>query len=111
MDDENDILILYYITKAISFNGGMYGTTTVLLDASVLFGKRALNKINFKIKAVAREIHEVCCPEDFLQVTKSSSVSDPENIHQDKLRKYFKNGLFFSVVSIFKSVNSLLWLN
>ena len=60
MDDENDILIEDDILKAISFNGGISVTTAVLVDAAALFGKRALNKINSKIKTGARETHVVC---------------------------------------------------
>ena len=44
MDDYNDILIEDDIVKAISFNGGISGTTDVLVDAANLFGKRALKK-------------------------------------------------------------------
>ena len=46
----------------------------------------------------------------FLQVTKSSNVSDTETIYQAKLRTYEKNDLFGSIVSIFKSFKPSLWL-
>ena len=59
MDNENDILIEDDIVKAISFDGGISGTTAVLFDAGGLFGKRSLNKTNFKIRTGARETHEV----------------------------------------------------
>ena len=55
------------------------------MDTGALFGKITLKKINLKIKTRAQETHEVCWREDFLQVTKSSNVSDTEIIHQDKL--------------------------
>ena len=38
-----------------------------------------------------------------MQVTKSSNVSDPEIIHQYKIRKYENNHLFVTVFSVFKS--------
>ena len=44
VEDDNDILIEDDIMKAISFNMGLYGTTAVLVDASNLFGNRALKK-------------------------------------------------------------------
>ena len=50
VEDDNDILIEDDIVKAISFNGGVSGITAVLFDEANLFGKRYLNKINFKIR-------------------------------------------------------------
>ena len=44
VEDYNEILIEYDIVKAISSNGVIYGTTYVLVDATNLFGKRALKK-------------------------------------------------------------------
>ena len=44
MEDDNDILIENYIMKTISFNGGMSGTTAVLVDATNIFGKIDLKK-------------------------------------------------------------------
>ena len=41
---DNEILIEDDIVKATSFNGGIFGTTTVLVDAENIFGKRALKK-------------------------------------------------------------------
>ena len=106
VEDNNDIITEDDIVKDISFNGGIYGTTAVLVDEASLFGKRYFKKIHSKIKTEALETHEVCWREYFLQVTKSSIFSDPEIIHQAKLQKYENNDLFVSVVSIFKSVKS-----
>ena len=72
--------------------------------------KISLEKINFKIKTGAREIHKVFWWGDFAQVKKSSNVSDPEIIHQAKIKNYENNDLFVSSVFIFKSVNPALWL-
>ena len=52
--DYNDILIEYYIVRALIFNGGVSGTTAVLFDAGNLFSKSALKKTNFKIRTGAR---------------------------------------------------------
>ena len=49
----NDILIEDDILKVISFNGGVSGATTFIVDAEALFGKRYLDKINLKIKTGA----------------------------------------------------------
>ena len=57
MQYDNDILIEDDILKAISFNIGISGTTAVIVDLVALFGKRALDKINFKIKTGSQETH------------------------------------------------------
>ena len=54
MEGDSDKIIEDDIVKAISFNRGISGTTSFLVDAAAIFGKRALNKINLKIKTGAR---------------------------------------------------------
>ena len=49
MEDENGILIENDIAKAVSFNGGISGTTDVLVDVENLFSKRDSKKNKFKI--------------------------------------------------------------
>ena len=71
MEDDNDILIEDYILKAISFNGGISGTTAVLVDAGNLIGKIALKKYRFKIITGAWETHGLCWQKDSVEVTKS----------------------------------------
>ena len=110
MEDDNYILIEDDIVKAIGFNGGTYGSRYVLVDAENIFGKRALKKINFKIKTGARETHKVCWRKDSVEVTKSSNVSVPEIIPQTKLQRYANNDLFVNVVSSINSVKSAIWI-
>ena len=110
MEDGNDILIEDDIVKATSFNVGIFGTSAVLVDSDDLFGKRALEKMDFKINTESGETHEECWREYFGQGTKSSNFSDPEIIHQDKLLRYENNDLFVSVVSTFESAKIALWL-
>ena len=86
MDDDNDILIEDDIVRAISFNGGISGTTAVIVDEANLFSKRVLNKINSKIRTGAKEIHELCWRKDSVEVIKSSNVSVPEIIQLTKLQ-------------------------
>ena len=50
MEDYNYILIQDDIVKAVVFDGGIYGTTDVIVDSENLFGNGDLKKINFKIK-------------------------------------------------------------
>ena len=71
MEVDNDIPIEDDIANAISFNGGISGTTSVLVDAENIFGKSDLKKINAKTRTGARETHEVCCWKDLVEVTKS----------------------------------------
>ena len=60
MEDYNDILVINDIVKAVSSNGGISGTTAVIVDAEALFGKRPLKKINLKINTRAQYTQEVC---------------------------------------------------
>ena len=69
VEDKNDTLTEDDISKSISFNGGIYGTDAVLVDADDLFFKRTLKIINLKINTDARENHEVCWLEDSVHVT------------------------------------------
>ena len=71
MDDDNDILTEYDIVKAIIFNGGIYGTTGVIVDVENLFGKRDSDINNLKIRTGAQETHELCWREDLAEVTNS----------------------------------------
>ena len=48
MEDDNGILIEGDIVNAVSFNGGISGTTDVLVDTVNLFRKIALKKQNSK---------------------------------------------------------------
>ena len=48
VEDDNDILIEDDIMKALSFNGGIYGTADVIVDEAALFGKKYLNKLTSK---------------------------------------------------------------
>ena len=42
VEADNDILFEDDIVKSVGFNGGIYGTTSVVVDKVNLFGKRAL---------------------------------------------------------------------
>ena len=111
MEDDNDILIEYDILKAIRFNVGISGTTSVLVDAANIFGKRDLKKTNFEIRTGAWVTHEVCWREYLVEVTKSSNVSVPEIIPLTKLQRCAKNDLFVNGRSIIKSVHLSLCMN
>ena len=57
MEGENETLTEDDIVKAISFNGGIYCTTAVIVDAVNILGNRALKKKKFKIRTGAQETH------------------------------------------------------
>ena len=105
---DNDIIIKYDIMKAVIFNEVISGTTAVFVDVVNIFGKRALNKTNFKIKTGARETHELCWRKDSVEVTKSTNVSVPEIIPLTKFQSYANNDLFINVASIIKLVKKEL---
>ena len=75
MENENYILIEDDIVKATGFNAFISGTNDILVDAADLFGKRDLKKINPKTNYGSQETHAVQRG-DFMQVKKSSDVSD-----------------------------------
>ena len=70
MEDDNEILIGDDIVKTIIFNGGIYDTNNVLVDAANIFGKIALKKNISKIRTGARGTHELCWRKDLAEVTK-----------------------------------------
>ena len=96
MEVDNEILIECDISMAISFYGGISGTTDVLVDAVNIFGKRALKKRNPKSELEHKK-KELCCHKYLVKVTKSSSLSVLEIIPLTKLPKYTNNDLFLNV--------------
>ena len=82
MEVDNEILIECDISKAISFYGGISGTTDVLVDAVNIFGKRALKKRNPKSE-LEHEKNELCWRKYSVEVTKSSNVIVPRNYSTD----------------------------
>ena len=54
VQDDNEILSEYDIMKTISFNGGISGSTAVLVDTANIFNKQSLKKNRFKIRTGAR---------------------------------------------------------
>ena len=104
MEEDNDILNEDDIVRSIGFNVGISGTTAVLVDAEIIFGKRDLKKTSFKIRTGARDTHEAWWWKDLAEVTKSSNVSVPEIILLNKLQRYAKNDIFVNVVSRIESV-------
>ena len=71
MENDNDLLIEDDFVKAIIFNGGIYGTTGVIVDVENLFGKRDSDINNLTIITGAQETHELCWREDLAEVTNS----------------------------------------
>ena len=78
IEGDNDILIEDDIVKAMKFNGGIAGTTVVLVDATSLGNKKAINKKLNVFKTGSRSTHEICWLDDRVQVIESSGISiDP----------------------------------
>ena len=94
--------------RDIGFNGVIYGTTAVCIDAGNLFGNISLKKINIKIRTGAWETHELCWRKYLVEVRKSYDMSVPGFIQQTKLQKYSNNNLFVNVVYRIKSAKQAL---
>ena len=101
VEDGNDMTTEQHIFQALAHNGGIAGTTSVLLDASRLVGK-LLNK-KFKSQQVStRETHDIkWYPSNEIQpatITASSDISNPEVFSKKKLDSHIKNELRIEVV-------------
>jgi hypothetical protein len=111
VEDGNDILIEEDIFNALSFNGGLAGTTVVWLNAAALCSTKTLKK-KFKAETGSRETHELCFSEKDMRVIKSSGVRNLhyETIGEIKLNKYESNELIIEVRNSFTSQKPGLWL-
>ena len=59
MEDENETLIEDDIVRSISLNGGISGTTAVLVGAENHFDNITLKKNRFKIRTRTQETQEL----------------------------------------------------
>ena len=69
MEDYNDILIEDDVVKFISFNGGIYGTNAVIVDAAIIFVNIAFK--NIIIRTGARETYELLWQKDSVELKNS----------------------------------------
>ena len=110
VEDGHNIDLEEDIVKALSYRGGLAGTTVVLVDASDLTGK-TLHK-SFHCNGIgSRETHEIVWKGDIINVFASSNVTAPISVHKTHLEKFIKNELCATVEFEFTSSKSPLVLS
>jgi hypothetical protein len=109
VDDGNDVMLEEHILAAMSFQGGVSGTSGVLLNCDKLT-RLALNK-KFKISRIgSRATHKIRRLKDKAEVHESSTITYPEVILAAKLRKHQKNKLAVVVADTFVSDKAPLFV-
>ena len=110
VEDGNDIDLEDDIFKALSYQGGLAGTTVVLFDGRQLSGK-ALKK-TFNCNTIgSRETHEIRWISDKAEIIKSSGITDPITVPIGRLEKYQRNHLNVSIEKEFTSEKPSLFIN
>ena len=92
VEDGHNIDLEEDIVRALSYRGGLSGTTVVLVEASDLTGK-TLHK-SFHCNGIgSRETHEIVWKEDSVNVFASSNITSPISVHKTHLDKFITNEL------------------
>lgn len=96
IEDGNDILTEEHILDALAFNGGVAGTTGILLDCTNLRGDTISKKFKTS-KVKSRSTHEIRWYDSKVEVYESSDVTTPEVVKLPKLNLHTKNDLDVTV--------------
>jgi hypothetical protein len=92
IEDGNDIMLEEQILDAISFCGGVAGTTGVLINCEKLNGSAITKKFK-STKIGSRSTHELCWYENKIEIYESSGITVPEQLMAEKLKKYARRPL------------------
>ena len=99
------------ICDAISYQGGIAGTTVLLFDGSKLVGPVLKNNKEFKASRTGvRETHEVVYTHDTPQIYTISDITSPEIVTQRKISKYEKSTLNTVIAKMTKSTKECLFV-
>lgn len=102
VEDGNDILTEDHIIDALAFDGGIAGTTGILLDCANLQGETISKK--FKTSKVrSPSTHEIRWYDNKVEVYASSGITAPEIIRDSKLKNHEKKDLKVVVARSFTS--------
>ena len=95
----------------MSYNGGIKGTTAVLLDALRLTGPIVTPKFK-STKVTTRSTHDIMwsTSTNNVSIYASSDISKPEVFTSEHLEKYVKNNLNIIAISEFKSLETALFV-
>ena len=109
VEDGNDIVIEDHILDALSFQGGIAGTSALPYDCSPLPETTLDRKYKFT-KVRSRATHEIVWNNDKVLLYEASSISDPEMIKQRMLDRYKPNKINAQVVKLFRSTKPPLFV-
>ena len=110
VEDDNNILTEEDIVKAISFRGGIAGTTAVLVDATSIGHEKAINEKFKVVKTGSRSTHEIRWLNDRVKVIESSGISKEEEILKPILDNFSNNDLSVIREEQFRSEKAALWV-
>mmetsp|Transcript_21013 Transcript_21013/g.29472 ORF Transcript_21013/g.29472 Transcript_21013/m.29472 type:complete len:980 (-) Transcript_21013:30-2969(-) len=102
VEDGNDVMLEEHILEAMSFRGGIAGTSGVLLNCEKLIGLAISKKFKTSIIG-SRATHELCWFEDKIEIYESSGITEPEIVLDKKLAKHERNCLDVHVENSFVS--------
>eukprot|EP00559_Dactyliosolen_fragilissimus_P007958 CAMPEP_0184871406 /NCGR_PEP_ID=MMETSP0580-20130426/40701_1 /TAXON_ID=1118495 /ORGANISM="Dactyliosolen fragilissimus" /LENGTH=1005 /DNA_ID=CAMNT_0027374063 /DNA_START=1121 /DNA_END=4139 /DNA_ORIENTATION=- len=102
VEDGNDVMLEEHILEAMSFRGGIAGTSGVLLNCEKLIGLAISKKFKTSIIG-SRATHKLCWFEDKIEIYESSGITEPEIVLDKKLAKHERNCLDVHVENSFVS--------
>ena len=109
VQDGNNIVLEEHILKALSFNGGLAGTSAILVNCSDLEGPCVTKKFRSK-KVKSRATHEIEWFEDKVHITENSGITQPEVVLRTKLEKHELLNLKVTTEEVFDSDKPALFV-
>ena len=107
--DGNDIRTEDDIFTAMTFEGGLSGTSAILFDGSTLKGP-VLNKEFKMTKTGVRETHEMLWSNDRPEVFTISNITNSEQVTARRLQNFHANIIHASIAKIHRSTKPSLFV-
>ena len=92
VEDGNDMVLEDHIVDAISFRGGMSGTSGILLNFTNLPTSNISKQFRSKI-VKSRSTHEIIWDVSYASIYEASGITAPEIVTRINLDKYINNDL------------------
>lgn len=114
VEDGNDILTERDIFRALTFQGGIMGSSAILMDGSTISSNKKVLKKAFKSKRIGvRETHDIIWNviDDTVEIYTLSDITDPEHVFGPILDHSFqKNNIFVNILSSFTSDKTAMFV-
>ena len=88
VEDDNDIVVEDNVVQEIWSLGSIKGTTTYLVDASIIGTQKLINQNVIDTRIKIRSVHDIIWDDDKVSVTENSGITDGIIIGKDKLDRY-----------------------